>query len=80
MKNRIKLLALIKQLAAPNNNLVGPFFIGDLVADAIEIINGGSDFQLIFWINDFEWNRLSEELNEKEIDELIRQFEQLTGN
>lgn len=80
MKNRLKLLTLIKILANKQTDIIGPFFIGDTVADAIEVVNDGSDFHIIFWIDSIEYAVPSCEITDIEIEYLLRQIEHLVAN
>lgn len=78
MKKR--LLRLIKVLAAPDNEIVGPFILTNMIIDSLELIDGGKDFIINFWNDGIEYQYSSDTMTFTEYEELIKQLEQILSN
>lgn len=75
-----KIISAIKTLAAPDKELIGPFWAGELLADSIELINNDQDYQLNFWSEGLAYQMNSSQLTPQEQTDLLHLLQEILLN
>lgn len=79
MKKIHQIIRLIRILADGHNEIVGSYFIDDDMFNTIEVIDADS-FCVNRWEQEYEFQVYSDILYEDQLDQLIKQLEQILLN
>lgn len=74
--NKLKLIALIKQLAEPYKEIVVLLWIGDVIINSMELIDNDTNIQLNCWNNEdeLEISYTIDDLTNSELQEIVEQL------